>query len=90
MDARNPADELPDLYRKVLDALARLEAAGDRATAYDLRVDAQRAYARNWNERGRRTLQRIARDADARARAAEGRRGARDPEAAVDLLAETA
>jgi len=69
---RNPADDLPDLYRKVLDALARLEAAGDRTAAYDLRLRAHRTYATRWDEGGRRALHRIARDAEARL--ASGRR----------------
>lgn len=66
MDDRNPAEELPIVYREVLDALARLEAGGDRAVAYELRQRAQRTYASRWDDGGRRVLQRILRDADAR------------------------
>lgn len=66
MDDRNPAEELPLVYREVLDALARLEAAGDRAVAYDLRQKAQRIYATRWDDGGRRALQRFLRDAEAR------------------------
>jgi hypothetical protein len=74
MDDRNPADDLPELYRAVLDALARLESAGDRNAAFDLRTRAHRTYATRWDEGGRRALQKIAREADARL--APGRRNA--------------
>jgi hypothetical protein len=72
MDDRNPADELPELYRTVLDALARLEATGNRTVAWDLRQRAHRTYATRWDEGGRRALHKIAREADARS--ASGRR----------------
>lgn len=68
MDDRNPAEELPLVYREVLDAVTRLEAAGDRAVAFDLRVRAQRTYAARWDEGGLRALQRIVREAEARLR----------------------
>jgi hypothetical protein len=66
MDDRNPAEVLPLVYREVLDALARLEAAGERAAAYDLRVSAQRIYATRWDDGGMRALQKIVREADGR------------------------
>jgi hypothetical protein len=66
MDDRNPAEVLPLMYREVLDVLARLEAAGDRAAAYDLRVRAQRTYATRWDDGGMRALQKIAREAEGR------------------------
>lgn len=66
MDDRNPAEVLPLVYREVLDALAGLEAAGERAAAYDLRLRAQRIYATRWDDGGMRALQKIVREADAR------------------------
>ncbi len=66
MDDRNPAEVLPLVYRDVLDALARLEAAGERAAAYDLRVRAQRIYATRWDDGGMRALAKIVREADGR------------------------
>jgi hypothetical protein len=66
MDDRNPAEELPVVYREVLDALAQLEAAGDRTGAYELRIRAQRTYATRWDEGGLRALQKIVHEAQAR------------------------
>jgi hypothetical protein len=66
MDERNPAEELPLVYRDVLDALARLEAAGDRTAAFDLRIRAQRTYATRWDDGGLRTLHRILAEANVR------------------------
>jgi hypothetical protein len=83
MDDRNPAEELPVVYREVLDALARLEAAGDRAAAYDLRTRAQRTYATRWDEGGLRTLHKLVREAD-------GRLGARRQTHETRQLARTA
>jgi hypothetical protein len=58
-----PAEVLPDLYRAILDAVAQLEAAGDRARAGRLRRDATAAYSRAWDERARRRLEVLLRDA---------------------------
>lgn len=66
MDERNPADELPELYRKVLDAVARLDAVGERASSYELRQRAYRTYAMHWDEKGRKGLNKILREADHR------------------------
>ena len=66
MDDRNPAEELPLVYREMLDALALLEAAGDRGAAYELRVRGQRIYATRWDDGGLRALQKIVREAHAR------------------------
>jgi hypothetical protein len=83
MDDRNPAEELPVVYREVLDALARLEAAGDRAAAYDLRTRAQRTYATRWDDGGLRALRKLVREAEGRLTS-----GRRTPEART--LARTA
>jgi hypothetical protein len=66
MDDQNPAEVLPKLYRDVLDVVARLERVGERRAAYDIRRKAQRAYSARWDERARRTLVRLERDAQAR------------------------
>lgn len=63
MDDRAPAEELPTLYRAVLDAVAGLEAVGERAAAHRIRGEALRTYSTNWSDSGRRRLQRLERDA---------------------------
>lgn len=66
MDDRTPAEELPHLYRAVLDTVVRLEHAGDRDFAWRVRRDALRTYSTRWDEKGRRALERLHRDAQAR------------------------
>lgn len=63
MDDQSPAELLPSLYRDVLDAVTRLERAGQRSTAWEIRRKALTAYSTHWDERGRRTLVRLAADA---------------------------
>jgi hypothetical protein len=69
METNPPAEELPALYRAILDRVAELEAAGERARAAKLRTDAIDAYSRAWDERARRRLEtllrRVDRDPDA-------------------------
>jgi hypothetical protein len=64
MHDRNPAEVLPELYRSVLDAVAKLERADERAAAYELRRRAVNVYSKRWNEAGRRGLEKVLRDAD--------------------------
>ena len=66
MDDQNPAEVLPRLYRDVLDGVGRLERAGDRQAAYDIRRKAQRVYSARWDDRTRRTLGKLERRAQAR------------------------
>ena len=66
MDDPIPAEELPRLYRAVLDTIARLEHAGDRAFAFRLRRDAVTSYSTRWDEHGRQTLISLDRKAHAR------------------------
>jgi hypothetical protein len=61
METNPPAEELPALYRAILDRVAELEAAGDRARAARLRSDATDAYSRAWDERARRRLETLLR-----------------------------
>jgi hypothetical protein len=77
MDVHIAPGELPALYRAVLDTVARLERIGERDAAFDIRRRALRSYSRNWDNRGRRELIRINRDAQ--------RRLATSPRAALAL-----
>jgi hypothetical protein len=48
-----PAEELPGLYRAILERVAELESIGQRAEAARIRMDATAAYSRAWDEAGR-------------------------------------
>ena len=56
MEQNSPAEELPALYRAILDRVADLESAGDRAEAARVRAAATRIYSRAWDEPARRGL----------------------------------
>jgi hypothetical protein len=70
MEQNSPAEDLPALYRAILDRVAELEAVGLRADAARVRSDATRAYSRAWDDRARRQLESLLRRA-ARPTAAE-------------------
>jgi hypothetical protein len=53
----SPAEELPALYRAVLDGVAALEGLGERREAARVRSEVIRAYSRSWDARGRRRLE---------------------------------
>ena len=61
METNSPAEELPALYRAILDRVAELEEAGQRARAARLRSDATAAYSRAWDERARRRMETLLR-----------------------------
>ncbi len=61
MEPNSPAEELPALYRAILDRVAVLEAGGERVQAARLRTDAREAYSRAWDERARRRLETLLR-----------------------------
>jgi hypothetical protein len=63
MESNSPSEELPALYRAILDRVADLEAAGERAEAAHLRTEATAAYSRAWDERARRRLESLLRHA---------------------------
>lgn len=63
MEHHNPAEEMPGLYRAVLDTVWRLERAGERDAALAIRRRAVTTYATRWDEGGRRELAQINRDA---------------------------
>ena len=46
MEPLSAAEELPALYRALLDRVAQIEAEGRRAAAYRLRTQATRIYSR--------------------------------------------
>lgn len=48
-----PAEELPGLYRAILERVAELESLGERSEAARIRMDATAAYSRAWDEAGR-------------------------------------
>jgi hypothetical protein len=51
--ATTPAEELPGLYRAILERVADLESLGERLEAARIRMDATAAYSRAWDEAGR-------------------------------------
>jgi len=50
------AEDLPELYRAILERVADLERLGARAEAGRIRVEATRAYSSSWDEGARRVL----------------------------------
>jgi hypothetical protein len=84
MEPNSPAEDLPALYRAILDRVAALESDGERAQAARLRADATEAYSRAWDERARRRLEALLRRSERetpgdRQRTRTGRRGATAP-----------
>ena len=63
MDHQTPSEEMPSLYRAVLDTVWRLERIGERDFALTIRRRAVDTYATHWDERGRRDLVKINREA---------------------------
>ena len=51
-----PAEELPGLYRAILDRVAALEGIGERVEAGRIRMAATDAYSAAWDEGGRNRL----------------------------------
>lgn len=51
--ASTPADDLPGLYRGILDRVAALEQIGERSQAGRIRMAATQAYSAAWDETGR-------------------------------------
>ncbi len=78
MESTSAAEELPALYRALLDRVAQIEAEGQRAAAYRIRSEATRIYSRSWDDRARRALQDLlSRTVDAPAGQPERGHGAR-------------
>ena len=51
-----PAEDLPGLYRTILDRVAELERIGERSQAGRLRMSATETYSGAWDESGRNRL----------------------------------
>ena len=60
----SPADELPGLYRMVLDRVALLEGIGERHEAGQIRLAATTSYSGAWNDAGRQRLAALVARAD--------------------------
>jgi hypothetical protein len=54
--APSPAEDLPELYRTILDRVADLEAAGARLDAGRIRASATAAYSNAWDASAQRVL----------------------------------
>ena len=89
MEPNSPAEELPALYRAILDRVAVLEAAGERAQAARLRTDARDAYSRAWDERARRQLETLLRRSQRDATPERPRRRSRRTPAGQPTVATT-
>ena len=63
MDHQTPSEEMPSLYRAVLDTVWRLERMGERDFALTIRRRAVHTYGTRWDEGGQRDLARLNRDA---------------------------
>ena len=61
MDPKTAAEELPELYRALLDRIAQIDAAGHRSLGYRIRAEATRIYSRAWDDRARRGLEELLR-----------------------------
>jgi hypothetical protein len=57
----SPAEDLPALYRAILDGIAQLERIGHRREASLLRAEATAAYSTSWDESSLRRLDYIRR-----------------------------
>jgi hypothetical protein len=55
----SPADDLPSVYRSILDGIAVLEGLGARREAAAFRAEATRIYSTAWDEPGLRRLRHI-------------------------------
>lgn len=61
MDPKSAAEDLPALYRAILDRIALIDASGQRSVGYKIRTEATRIYSRAWDERARRGLEALLR-----------------------------
>jgi hypothetical protein len=57
MDPNPAAEDLPTLYRSVLDRVGQLEATGQRELARVVRAEAIRIYSKSWDLRAKRDLE---------------------------------
>lgn len=59
-----PAEELPGLYRTILERVAELEQLGERSEAAHIRMAATATYSAAWDESGRNRLVSLVHRAD--------------------------
>jgi hypothetical protein len=57
MDPNSASEDLPALYRAILDLVAELAASGQRPAANRIRAEATRIYSRAWDPRAKRRLE---------------------------------
>jgi len=77
MEPNSAAEDLPALYRAVLDRVAEIASTGRRPLANDVRAQAIRIYSRAWDERARRELESLLRRHSAELATHPARRGSR-------------
>jgi hypothetical protein len=61
MEPNSAAEELPALYRAVLDRVAQLESTGQRDLAIQVRAEAIAIYSTSWDGKAKRDLQALLR-----------------------------
>lgn len=61
MEPNLAAEELPALYRAVLDRVGQLEASGHRELAGRIRADAIQIYSKSWDARAKHDLEALLR-----------------------------
>jgi hypothetical protein len=61
MEPNPAAEDLPALYRSVLDRVGQLEAGGQRELARLVRAEATRIYSKAWNVRAKHDLEALLR-----------------------------
>ncbi|MEA2611161.1 MAG: hypothetical protein QOI37_1161 [Chloroflexota bacterium] len=61
MEPNLAAEELPALYRAVLDRVAQLEGSDERELARRIRADAMRIYSKSWDARAKNDLEALLR-----------------------------
>jgi hypothetical protein len=90
MEPNSAAEALPSLYRAILDRVAELESSGRRDAAIQVRAAASKAYSRAWDERARRELQALLRQASRDSGSQRSRGSARNRTVNVNRSARTA
>jgi hypothetical protein len=61
MEPNAASEELPALYRTILDRVGQLEARGDRELARNIRAEAIALYSRSWDAKAKRQLEALLR-----------------------------
>lgn len=61
MDPNSVSEELPALYRAILDRVGALDACGQRTAANMIRAEATKIYSRSWDASAKRRLEALLR-----------------------------